>query len=248
MGIVNLTPDSFFSGSRATCTEQAVERCALLISQGADMLDIGACSTRPGAERATLEQEIERLNQSMPAIRRAFPEIPLSIDTFRAEVAELCLKEWGFCMVNDISGGNADIYRVTASYNAEYVLTYGEPVMHDAVAEMVEFFTRRLEQLHAAGVDRVILDPGFGFGKTVEQNYDIMNRLESLRPFRLPVLVGISRKSMITKVLGITPAEALNGTTVLNTCAVLKGAEWIRVHDVAEAVQTVRIIEKMKTI
>lgn len=247
MGIVNLTPDSFFSGSRATCTVQAVERTGRLIAEGAHMIDIGACSTRPGAERATLQEEIDRLQESLPAIRRAFPEIPLSIDTFRPEVAELCLKEWNFCMVNDISGGESRIYGVTAKYNAEYVLTYGEPIQNDPVDEMVSFFREKLEQFSTAGVKKVILDPGFGFGKTLEQNYDIMKGMDCLSQFGLPVLVGISRKSMITKVLGVTPAEALNGTTVLNTFAVLKNADWIRVHDVLEAVQTVRIAEKLKT-
>lgn len=246
MGILNLTPDSFFSGSRATCVQQAVERTARLLADGADLIDIGACSTRPGAERATLQEELSRLKESLPAIRNAFPDIPLSIDTFRAEVAETCLRDWNFCMVNDISGGDPDIYRVTAMYGAEYVLTYGESITGDAVSEMVQFFHRKLKQLHKAGVTKVVLDPGFGFGKTLEQNYMIMNGLDSLKEFGIPILVGISRKSMITRTLDITAAEALNGTTVLNTYAALHGADWLRVHDVKEAVQTVRIIEKLK--
>lgn len=247
MGILNLTPDSFFSGSRATNVQQAVARMARLISEGADMIDVGACSTRPGADRATLEEEMERLEISMPLLRREFPDIPLSIDTYRAEIAERCLKEWGFTMVNDISGGNEDIYRVSARFNAEYVLTYGEPIENDPVREMVDFFEKKLEILKECGVSRTILDPGFGFGKTLDQNYCIMKHLDALQSFHLPVLVGISRKSMITKTLGITSDEALNGTTVLNTFAALNNVDWLRVHDVQEAVQTVIITEKLKT-
>lgn len=249
MGIINVTPDSFWSGSRVQDKTALLERVRLMISQGADCIDIGGCSTRPNSVHATEEQEMERLEWGLNAIREAFPNLMLSVDTYRPRIAERCVREWNVDIINDVYGGDADMYRVVAETGAQYVLTWAEDIKADAVSEMNAFFADKLKVMADAGIDvsnKVILDPGYGFGKTVEQNYTVLANQKVLNAFGLPVLSGLSRKSMAWKLLGITPAEALPATIAMNTVALLEGADWLRVHDVAEAVHAARIVQAVK--
>ena len=249
MGIINVTPDSFWSGSRVQDKATLLERVRLMISQGADAIDIGGCSTRPNAVQATEEEEMERLEWGLDAIREEFPDIMLSVDTYRPRIAERCVKQWKVNIINDVYGGDADMYGVVAETGAQYVLTWAEDIMQNAVEEMKLFFRDRLQKLEKAGVDvrkKVILDPGYGFGKTLEQNYTVLAHQGELRELELPILAGLSRKSMAWKLLGITPEEALPATIVMNTVALMESADWLRVHDVKEAVQTVRIMNAVK--
>ena len=246
IGIINVTPDSFWSGSRVQDKSTLVERVRQMISQGADAIDIGGCSTRPGSAQPSEAEEMERLEWGLDAIREAFPDILLSVDTYRPHIASRSVKEWKADIINDVYGGNPDMYAVVAETGAQYVLTCAEQVQHDPVGEMVLFFEERLSQLKRAGVDtgrKVILDPGFGFGKTVEQNFTLLANLEKLRVEGLPLLVGVSRKSMAWRLLGITPEECLPATIAMNTVALMGGADWIRVHDVQEAVHTLKIVQ-----
>ena len=239
LGIVNVTPDSFWSGSRVQDRDSLVERVRLMISQGADAIDVGGCSTRPGAVQASEDEEMERLEWGLDAIRKEFPDILLSVDTYRPRIAERCVREWNVNIINDVYGGNADMYKVVAETGAQYVLMWAEDIKEDPVGEMMKFFKYRIGLLEKAGVDvsrRVILDPGYGFGKTLEQNYTILAHQGELREFGLPILSGLSRKSMAWKLLKITPAVALPATVVMNTVAIAEGADWLRVHDVEEAV------------
>jgi len=230
MGILNVTPDSFFAASRNSSVEEAVERARQMVSDGAAILDIGACSTRPGSDPVDEKEELRRLLPAVEAIHGALPDVLLSVDTFRPTVAAECVRCFGpFLIINDVSGGEAALPGVP------YVLTC-------PTADPDSFFAERLPELAAKGVTDVILDPGFGFGKTVEDNYHILSHLSDLHRFDLPVLVGVSRKSMIYKPLGITPNEALNGTTVLHTLALLQGAAILRVHDVREASECIRLV------
>lgn len=245
MGILNVTPDSFFEGSRVNGEEALLKRVQDMLKDGAAMIDVGACSTRPGSQFADSEMEAERLLWSMPVIKSHFPEVPLSVDTFRPEIARLCLENWGRVVVNDISGGTDEMFEMLASYQAPYILTYNHTPEADALDDMKAFFDNKLSELGRYGVKEIILDPGFGFAKTLDQNYRIMAHLEAVQAYGLPVLVGISRKSMIFRLLDSTPAQSLNGTTVLNTISALAGVEWLRVHDVKEAVETVRIVHRM---
>ena len=249
MGIINVTPDSFWSGSRVQDKATLLERVRLMISQGADAIDIGGCSTRPNAVQATEEEEMERLEWGLDAIREEFPDIMLSVDTYRPRIAERCVKQWKVNIINDVYGGDADMYGVVAETGAQYVLTWAEDIMQNAVEEMKLFFRDRLQKLEKAGVDvrkKVILDPGYGFGKTLEQNYTVLAHQGELRELELPILAGLSRKSMAWKLLGITPEEALPATIVMNAVALMESADWLRVHDVKEAVQTVRIMNVVK--
>ena len=249
MGIINVTPDSFWSGSRVQDKTTLLERVRLMISQGADVIDIGGCSTRPNAVQASADEEMERLEWGLDAIREAFPDIMLSVDTYRPRIAERCVKQWKADIINDVYGGDADMYSVVAETGAQYVLTWAEQIKENPVEEMIQFFKDRLEKLEKAGVDvqrKVILDPGYGFGKTLEQNYTVLAHQGELREFGLPILAGLSRKSMAWKLLKITPEEALPATIVMNTVAITQGADWLRVHDVPEAVQTVRIVQAIK--
>lgn len=249
MGIINVTPDSFWSGSRVQDKATLLERVRLMISQGADAIDIGGCSTRPNAVQATEEEEMERLEWGLDAIREEFPDIMLSVDTYRPRIAERCVKQWKVNIINDVYGGDADMYGVVAETGAQYVLTWAEDIMQNAVEEMKLFFRDRLQKLEKAGVDvrkKVILDPGYGFGKTLEQNYTVLAHQGELRELELPILAGLSRKSMAWKLLGITPEEALPATIVMNAVALMESADWLRVHDVKEAVQTVRIMNAVK--
>ena len=241
MGILNVTPDSFFAGSRMQ-TEQAIAgRANQIVAEGAAMIDVGGCSTRPGSEPVSEAEEMQRLRLALGVVRREQPHAVVSVDTFRPDVARMAVEEFGADIINDVSEGSVEMYRMIARLRVPYILMSVQPTLHD----MLLAFAREVQQLRDFGVKDIILDPGFGFGKTVAQNYSVMNQLERLQIMELPLLVGISRKSMIFKLLGLTPDESLNGTSVLNTIALMKGASILRVHDVKEAVECVRIVESL---
>ena len=256
MTIVNVTPDSFYDGSR-TFTEEEIERhVERAIEQGTDMLDVGGYSSRPNADEVSVEEEIARVGRAMRVIRRVCPEMVVSIDTFRAEVVRRTVAEWGDCIVNDISAGELDPQMITtvAELGLPYVAMHmrGTPATmqsmtdyDDIVEEVHQYFAQRLDTLRKAGVKDVVIDPGFGFAKTLEQNYQLMNGLGRLSDLGAPILVGISRKSMIYNLLGCTPAEALNGTTALHLEALRQGAKILRVHDTREAVEVVKIYNQL---
>lgn len=242
MGILNVTPDSFFAESRVTAGQGLLDRASAMLRAGADALDIGACSTRPGSVPVSAEEEMARLDMALPLLAKSLPDALLSVDTFRPEIADRCASVYNVGIINDVSGGCDDMYKVAADRGTAYVLTYSQPVAgSDVLAEMDEFFAARLSRLQHFGVEKVILDPGFGFGKTLEQNYAVLAGMGRLQRFGLPVLAGLSRKSMACKPLGISPEEALNATVALNMLALQGGASWLRVHDVAEAVQTSKL-------
>lgn len=258
MGILNATPDSFYAGSRTQTEAEIAARVHQIVDEGAGIIDVGAYSARPGADDVPADEEMRRLRHALDIVRREAPEAIISVDTFRADVAKMCIEEGGAHIINDISGGTLDkhMFRTVARLRVPYILMHiqGEPhTMQQAPhydnleQEVFLFLSQRVDQLRQLGVADIILDPGFGFGKTLAHNYELMNRLEDFREFDLPLLVGISRKSMIYKLLGTTPAEALGGTIALNTIALMKGAHILRVHDVRAAVETVRIVETMKT-
>ena len=241
MGILNATPDSFFADSRQQ-TEQAIAvRANQIVADGATIIDIGCCSTRPGAEPASEEEERKRLRLALDIIRRELPYTVLSVDTFRPDLARMAVEEFGADIINDVSGGSTEMFRMVTRLRVPYILMSQEPTLRD----MLLTFAKSVQQLRDLGAKDIILDPGFGFGKTLEQNYQVMNELEKLLVMELPLLVGISRKSMIYKKFGYTPNEALNGTTVLNTVALMKGASILRVHDVKEAVECVKIVKSL---
>lgn len=252
MGIVNATPDSFYAMSRAAGAE-AGRRALQMVRRGADIIDLGACSTRPGAAEIDADTEYDRLAPALEAIRRTVPDTPLSVDTFRASVADRCIKAFGPLIINDVGGTTLDpeTGRVAADHKVPYILMHmrGTPATmssltdyDDVVADVLEDLMRKADALSQAGVADIILDPGFGFAKTVAQNYELLEALPQFEATGYPVLVGISRKTMIWKPLDITADQALNGTTVLNTIALLRGADILRVHDVAEAVQARRLV------
>lgn len=241
MGILNVTPDSFFAGSRMQ-TEQAIAgRANQIVAEGATMIDVGGCSTRPGSEPVSEAEEMQRLRLALRVVRREQPHAVVSVDTFRPDVARMAVEEFGADIINDVSEGSVEMFRMIARLRVPYILMSVQPNLRD----MLLAFAREVQQLRDFGVKDIILDPGFGFGKTVAQNYSVMNQLERLQIMELPLLVGISRKSMIFKLLGLTPDESLNGTSVLNTIALMKGASILRVHDVKEAVECVRIVESL---
>ena len=249
MGIINVTPDSFWSGSRVQDKTTLLERVRFMISHGADAIDVGGCSTRPGAVQASADEEMQRLEWGLETIRAEFPDILLSVDTYRPQIAERCVREWKVDIINDVYGGNDDMYKVVADTGAQYVLMWSETIKEDPVGEMMSFFKERLQIMEKAGVDvkrKVILDPGYGFGKSVEQNYTVLANQRRLCELGLPVLSALSRKSMAWKLLEITPEQALPATIVMNTVAIEQGADWIRVHDVEEASHTVRIMQALK--
>ena len=256
MGILNVTEDSFFDGGRYTSDAAVLRRAGQILSEGAAIIDIGAVSTRPGAADVSAEEEWARLQPALQQILREFPDAVISIDTWRAEVARRSVEN-GASVINDISGGTFDaaMPEVVANARVPYVMmhTTAKPaqmqqqtISGDLRASISQFFDKQLSVFHAAGASDIILDPGFGFGKTLEQNYQLMNQLEHFKRHGLPLLVGISRKSMIYRFLETNPDGALNGTTVLNTVALLKGADILRVHDVKEAVEAVKIVNKLK--
>lgn len=238
MGILNATPDSFFSDSRMKTEREIAERTTEIVEQGGDMIDVGAYSTRPGAADVPVEEEMTRLQFALQVIRREHPDVVLSVDTFRADVARMCVEEYGVGIINDVSEmADEAMARTVARLGVPYILMSVQP----ALREMLIGFADKVQRLRDYGAKDIIIDPGFGFGKTLEQNYQLMYELEKLHVLGLPLLVGISRKSMIYKRLDCTPTEALNGTTVLNTIALTKGASILRVHDVREAVETIRL-------
>lgn len=250
MGILNATPDSFYSDSRVMDAEAIAERALAMVADGADILDIGACSTRPGAENVGLAEEMKRLDVAVRAVRAAVgPSVVVSVDTFRAQVAKHCVEELGIDIVNDISGGDLDplMHNTIAQLQVPYIVmhTRGTPATMqqltnydgDVAAVVLEELARKIDTLHQLGINDVIADPGFGFAKTVEQNYRLLSHLEAFHVLDVPLLVGLSRKSMIQRVLNCTAAAALNGTTVVNTIALMKGAHIVRVHDVKAAAE-----------
>lgn len=252
MGILNVTDDSFFDGGRYRSEAAMVERAGAMLRDGADIIDIGAMSTRPGALELPAEEEENRIRQAVATVKAAFPEAVVSIDTWRASVARAAVRE-GADMINDISGGTFDPDMIPAigEMQVPYVLmhTPAKPdkmqqctQYNDILADMLRFFGEQIAKLHAVHVHDIVIDPGFGFGKTLEQNYFLMRNLEAFKVFDLPILVGISRKSMIYKFLNTTPEHALNGTTVLNTLALEHGAAILRVHDVKEAVEVRKLV------
>ena len=261
MGILNVTPDSFYAGSRKQTEKEIADRANQIIDEGATFIDIGAFSTRPGAAQVTAREEMDRMRRALAIVRAQQPDAVLSIDTFRPEVAQMAVEEYGAAIINDVSEGNINgafggavatnpngeeepddarcpaIFRMAAKLGVPYILmsTHGE------MGDIMMNFAREIQQLRDLGAKDIILDPGFGFGKTLEQNYRLLNNMERLQVFQLPLLVGVSRKSMIFKLLGSTPAEALNGTTAINAISLMKGASILRVHDVKECVETVKI-------
>jgi dihydropteroate synthase len=259
MGIINVTPDSFYEGSRVEGEKEIIETAVRMINEGADILDVGGYSTRPFAPEVTAEEEEERVLSAIRLISGEMPEAVISIDTFRSEIADKAISEYGALIINDISGGEADgnMFNVVRKLNVPYIMMHmqgmpgnmqNNPVYDDVVADILKWFGKRIVSLQTTGVKDIILDPGFGFGKTIKHNFEILQRFGDFSVAGLPLLAGVSRKSMIWKTLGITPDEALNGTSVLNTVALMGGADILRVHDVREAVQTIRLIGKLKDV
>ena len=257
MGILNVTPDSFYAGSRKQTVEEIAERANQIISEGGTMIDVGAFSTRPGAAEVSEAEETERLRFGLDIVRREQPDAVLSVDTFRPEVARMAVEEFGADIINDVSEGGLTgivntpldqtdetypaMFRMVAQLRVPYILMSVQPTLRD----MLLSFSKKVQQLRDLGVKDIILDPGFGFGKTMEQNYQLMSELERLSVMELPLMVGISRKSMIYNLLGLTANDSLNGTTALNTVALMKGASILRVHDVKEAVECVKIMKSL---
>ncbi len=257
MGILNLTSDSFYDGGRYQTEKALLLRAEEILSQGGMIIDIGAVSTRPGAAEVTTEEEIRLLLPAVKAIRKNFPSAILSVDTYRSEVAVQVVGETGGCIINDISGGTLDakMFETVARLGVPYVLMHIQgtpqtmqknPSYSDVVKEIMLNLSDKVNTLKLLGVNDIIVDPGFGFGKNQTHNYELLNRLDSFRLFELPLLVGLSRKTMIWKLLGVSPEESLNGTTALNTLALMGGADILRVHDVREAVETVRLVSELK--
>lgn len=258
MGVINITPDSFYDGSRFSDAGSIVSAARRMIDEGADMIDVGGYSSRPGAKNISAEEEKARVLGAIRLISSEMPEAVISIDTFRSEIAREAISECGADIINDISGGEADpgMFQLVAELQVPYVIMHMQgtpsdmqknPVYEDVVADILKWFGMKLVKLQNMGVHDIIIDPGFGFGKTNEHNFEILRRLDDFRITGMPLLAGLSRKSMIWKTLGITPAEALNGTSVLNMTALMNGADILRVHDVKEAVQTVRLFQKLKS-
>ena len=255
MGILNVTPDSFFADSRKQTEEEIAKRAEQILEEGAVMIDVGAFSTRPGAAMVSEEEESARLHLALSVIRRNHPEAVLSIDTFRPAVAKRVIEEFGDCVINDVGGLTAgpdgaladdpirreEMFRLVSSMRVPYIYMTSAATLREVLLD----FAEKAQQLRDLGQKDIILDPGFGFGKTTDQDYALMGELEKLQVMQLPILVGISRKSMIWRRLGITPAEALNGTTALHAVALLKGANILRVHDVKAAVEAVKLIQTL---
>ena len=257
MGIINVTPDSFYDGGKIEDEKSLLSAVEKMIVAGVSIIDVGAVSTRPGAQLSSTKEELERLLPAVKAIRSEFPDIALSIDTFRSWVAARVIDEFGPVIVNDISGGSFDskMFETIGKLGVPYILSHikgtlgnmqDNPEYADVIREISAFFSEKIKKLTMYGVNDVIIDPGFGFGKNLEHNFELLNRLDSFKVFQLPVMVGLSRKSMIWKALEIEPNAALNGTTVANTMALIGGADILRVHDVKEAVEAVKIFCEIK--
>lgn len=256
MGIVNITPDSFFEGSRVQSEKEIADQIEKHLSEGADILDLGAYSSRPGATHISETEEIERLQSALPIIKSIAPNTPISIDTFRSSVVSAMFDQFGPFIVNDISGGHQDssMYETVAKYKLPYIGMHmrGTPKTMQSLTDydsltndIIRYFTKMIDELQKIGVGDIIIDPGFGFSKTLEQNYSLLSELDRFQVLNKPILVGVSRKSMIYKLLEVDPADALNGTTSLNTIALLKGANILRVHDVAPAKEVIRLTKAL---
>jgi hypothetical protein len=258
MGILNCTPDSFFAGSRKQSEKDIAERAHQIVAEGGTIIDVGAFSTRPGAQEVSEEEEMERLRRALPVVRREQPDVAISVDTYRPDVARMVVEEYGVDIINDVSEGGKTgivdtplepsqskvpaIFAMMGRLKVPYILMSVQGNLKD----MLINFSGEVEQLRAEGCKDIILDPGFGFGKTIEENFKLLEEMDKLQALELPLLVGVSRKRMIHKTLGVTVDEALNGTTIINTAALLKGASILRVHDVKEAVQAVKLVGAMK--
>lgn len=258
MGILNVTPDSFYADSRTPMAEpeRIAQRVRQMLAEGADIIDVGAYSSRPGADDISPLEEMQRLEVALTTVREVAPEVYVSVDTFRSEVARQCVEHFGVDLINDISGGVLDraMPKVVARLGVPYIIIHMKgnpetmqmaPEYQDVVAEVLEFLARQQQRFFDAGGKDVIIDPGFGFGKTLQHNYRLMDRLQDFHELHAPLLVGVSRKSMIYKLLETTPQDALNGTTVLHTIAMMKGAHILRVHDVQAAVEARTLMETM---
>lgn len=257
MGILNITPDSFFDGGKYQLQKDIESRCEQILSEGADIVDIGAYSSRPGAQHVTEEEETSRLVEALSWIRKQFPDAVLSVDTFRASVSELVVNDFGVDIINDISGGMMDekMLEMVGQLGVPYIMMHMQgtpqnmqtnPVYKHLIGDISRFFAEQIKKATSLGIKDIILDLGFGFGKTLEHNYELMRELKQFDIFHLPMLVGISRKSMIYKLLGVEPRDALNGTTALNTIALLNGANILRVHDVKEAVECINLVHQLQ--
>ena len=257
MGILNVTPDSFYSGSRMQTEGEIEARVRQILEEGAAIIDVGAYSSRPNADHVSAEEEMNRLRLGLEVLRRTAPDAIVSVDTFRADVAWMCVREYGVAIINDIAAGemDADMFSTVAELNVPYIMMHMQgtpqnmqqhPHYDNLLREVFLYFARKVQQLRDLGVKDIVLDPGFGFGKTLEHNYQLMAHLEEFRLFELPLLVGVSRKSMIYRLLDTTPQEALIGMSVLHTLALMMGAEIVRVHEVRKAFEAVKIVEAMK--
>ena len=256
MGILNVTPDSFYSGSRKQTETEIAERADQILAEGGSIIDIGAYSSRSNAEHIPAEEEMRRLRNGLKIIFRRHPEAVVSVDTFRADMARMCVEEYGVALINDIAAGemDADMFRTVAQLRVPYIMMHMQgtpqdmqqhPHYDNIVKEVMYYFSEKVAKLRDLGAKDILLDPGFGFGKTLDHNYELLAGMQELSSFGLPILVGVSRKSMIYKLLGGTPEDALNGTTVIDTLCLQKGADILRVHDVKAAVEAVRIVTKM---
>lgn len=259
MGILNVTPDSFYASSRKESDEDIINRTKEIIDEGGAIIDLGAYSSRPNAEDISVEEEMKRLRNALELISTNFSSssLILSVDTFRADVAKMCVEEYGVGIINDISGGTLDenMFQMAAHLQVPYILMHmkgtpqtmqDNPNYNHVIGDIFLYFAQKIDSLRQLGVNDIILDPGFGFGKNLAHNYELLNYISDFSLFELPVLVGFSRKSMIYQLLKKTPNEGLNGTTVLNTIALLQGAQILRVHDVEEAMEAIEIVETMK--
>lgn len=257
MGILNVTPDSFYAGSRKQTEAAIIDRIETILREGASIIDVGGYSSRPDAAEVSETEEMQRLEMALQPLLQHYPDVVVSADTFRSSVARQCVEKYGVSMINDISGGELDerMFDTVAQLRVPYIMMHmrGTPQTmqqqtgyEDVTADLLKYFSQKLERLFRLGVNDIILDPGFGFSKTLTQNYELMRHLGDFRIFGLPLLVGVSRKSMIYKLLETTPEESLNGTTVLHTYALLQGADILRVHDVRAAKEAIRIVQQLK--
>lgn len=257
MGILNVTPDSFYARSRKQTEAAIIDRIETILREGASIIDVGGYSSRPDAAEVSETEEMQRLEMALQTLLQHYPDVVVSVDTFRSSVARQCVEKYGVAMINDISGGELDerMFDTVAQLRVPYIMMHmrGTPQTmqqqtdyEDVTADLLKYFSQKLERLFRLGVNDVILDPGFGFSKTLTQNYELMRHLGDFRIFGLPLLVGVSRKSMIYKLLETTPEESLNGTTVLHTYALLQGADILRVHDVRAAKEAIRIVQQLK--
>ena len=259
MGILNVTPDSFYAGSRKQNETEIVARVHQIIDEGGNIIDIGAYSSRPNAAEVSTSEEMQRLRFGLDIIRREVPDAVVSVDTFRADVAQMCVEEYGVAMINDISAGEMDknMFATVARLGIPYIIMHMQgtpqtmqkhPHYDNVLKEVLFYFAEKVQRLRDLGMKDIILDPGFGFGKTLEHNYALLNQLEEFSVFELPILIGVSRKSMIYKLLDCTPEDALNGTITVNTIALMKGADLLRVHDVKAASESIKIVEATRSL